>query len=455
MSSDLSCILKNVFGDTIKYQDFNYQLNNVNSKEYVILPNIFIKIVSKYIDNFISNNILHKIIRLIRCKFDITVKCNLSKYQTTRIYLEILFNKEKTVELDNIFEQLNIYGNFIIDMNSKYDEIINFIEQCITKSNYQVELNIKELNEKITRIKSREQNNESLSEYNNEQISVLKSRISNLKLQIKIFDKSVIEKFVYDKFSHTLNKFPQINKDIIIKKVSNYLDEIKNKGQHLFKSIIDYQKINNEDSLGKKYENDIYLNLKPVLNENGFEILLNTEFEFLSTYSGIKLEYDYIIGKIIDNTFIIYGIFDAKISLSLIKSDIDKFSQGINYLNEDKLALRDVFKRQYHKQFQNIKVINTGTGTGTGNERDVRDDNKLIMGYICKTSINQEKESHKIISKHIIENSSKIFDSINGTRIDYSSLISDIEFNFEKNYQELVNIFDKYKTQIYINTNLA
>ena len=431
----------------IKYEDFNYQLNNVNSSEYVILPNIFIKIVSKYIDNFVSNNMIHKIIRFIRCKFDITVKCNLSKYQITRIYLEILFNKEKTVELDNIFEQLNIYGNFIIDMNSKYDEIINFIEQCITKSNYQVELSIKDLNDKITRIRSREQNIEALSEYTNEQIRVLKSRISNLKSQIKIFDKSVIEKFVYDKFSHTLNKFPQINKDIIIKKVSNYLDEIKTKDQHLFKSIIDYQKINNDDSLGKKYENDIYLSLKPILNENGFEILLNTEFEFLSTYSGIKLEYDYIIGKIIDNTFVIYGIFDAKISLSLIKSDIDKFSQGINYLNEDKLVLRDVFKRQYHKQFQNIKVINDM-------DTDTNTDNKLIMGYICKTSINKEKESHKIISKHIIENASKIFDSINGTRIDYSSFISDIEFNFEKNYQELVNIFDKYKTQIYIDTNL-
>ena len=81
-------------------------------------------------------------------------------------------------------------------------------------------------------------------------------------------------------------------------------------------------------------------------------------------------------------------------------------------------------------------------------------DNKLIMGYICKTSINKEKESHKIISKHIIENASKIFDSINGTRIDYSSLISDIEFNFEKNYIELVKIFDKYKTQIYIDSNI-
>lgn len=439
MTSELSCILKNVFGDMINYEEFNYQLNNVNSSEYVIMPNIFIKTVSKYIDNFISNNIIHKIIRMIRCKFDITVKCNLSKYQITRIYLEILFNKQKTQELDNIFEQLNIYGNFIIDMNSKYDEIINFIEQCITKSNYQVELNIKELNEKITRIRSREQNNEALSEYNNEQISVLKSRISNLKLQIKTFDKSVIEKFVYDKFSHTLNKFPQINKDIIIEKVNNYLDEIKINGQHLFKSILDYQKINVDDSLGKKYENDIYLSLKPILNENGFEILLNTEFEFLSTYSGIKLEYDYIIGKIIDNTFVIHGIFDAKISLALIKSDIDKFSQGINYLNEDKLALRDVFKRQYHKQFQNIKVI----------------DNKLIMGYICKTSIDKEKESHKIVSKHIVENALKLFERINGTRIDYSSLISDIKFNFEKNYQDLVTIFDKYKTQIYINTNLG
>jgi hypothetical protein len=448
MSSDLSCILKNVFGDTIKYEDFNYELNNINSTEYVILPNIFIKIVSKYIDNFISNNVIYKIIRFIRCKFDITVKCNLSKYQITRIYLEILFNKKKTIELDNIFEQLNVYGNFIINMNSKYDEIINFIEQCIAKSNYQVELSIKDLNDKITRIRSREQNIETLSEYTNEQISVLKGKIANLKSQIKSFDKSVIENFIYDKFSHTLSKFPQSNKDIIIEKVNNYLNEINNKDQHLFKSIIDYQKINNEDSLGKKYENDIYLSLKPILNENGFEILLNTEFEFLSTYSGIKLEYDYIIGKIIDNTFVIYGIFDAKISLSLIKSDIDKFSQGINYLNEDKLVLRDVFKRQYHKQFQNIKVINTG------NERDISDDNKLIMGYICKTSINKEKESHKIISKHIIENTSKIFDSINGTRIDYSSLISDVEFNFQKNYQNLVTIFDKYKTQIYIDTNL-
>jgi hypothetical protein len=60
-----------------------------------------------------------------------------------------------------------------------------------------------------------------------------------------------------------------------------------------------------------------------------FDIINNTEFVFDYETSGVKLEYDYMIGKVKDNKFIIYGVFDAKISKGLIKQDIDKFGQSI------------------------------------------------------------------------------------------------------------------------------
>ena len=87
------------------------------------------------------------------------------------------------------------------------------------------------------------------------------------------------------------------------------------------------------------------------------------EFEYITKLSGAKLEYDYIIGKIINKNFIILGVFDAKISIALIQNDISKFSNGIQMLMENKLSLRYVFKKKYNNLFNQISSFKDDNNT--------------------------------------------------------------------------------------------
>jgi len=450
MTSELSLLLENLTGDLknrdeshINDFDYAYEIDGIT--DYLILPSTFIKMISKYIDSFMSNNAMYKIVKNLRYRFGITVKFNLSKYQMTRMYLETFFKKDKTKtkELDDLFDQLKLYGNFIIDMNLKYDEIIDYIMDAINKSNYQIELQINEFEQKVERIKSRARNhsdNEDVYDYDDENTSQLKqtyTKIFMLKNQIKDFTRDVVEKIVYDKFFFSGNKIPLENQTIIINQINNYIvsENIVNHSLELFKSLEDYDKINWDDAIGKKYETVVYDKIKPVLEENGFEILTNIEFEFLTSYSGIKLEHDYIIGKIVDNTFIIYGIFDAKISKSLISNDIDKFAESIKMITENKLNFRYVFEKQYSQQFRKIKTI---------------ENDKIMMGYFCASDIDKNKAISKAISSYIVNHSNELFKNINGSKIELLPIIDGIKENIKMLYRKFFETYEKYQTQIYI-----
>ena len=455
MTSELSLLLQNLTGDYKNndgshINDFDYASEIDGITDYLILPSTFIKMISKYIDSFMSNNAMYKIVKNLRYRFGITVKFNLSKYQMTRMYLETIYKKDKTKtkELDDLFEQLKLYGNFIIDMNLKYDEIIDYIMDAINKSNYQIELQINELKQKVERIKSRSRNNldkdnednidneNDIDIENNSQLKQTYTKIFMLKNQIKKYAREVVEKIVYDKFFFSGNKIPLENQTIIINKINNYITyENLEHTDELFKSLEDYNKLNWDDAIGKKYETVVYDKIKPILEENGFEILTNIEFEFLTSYSGIKLEHDYIIGKIVDNTFIIYGIFDAKISKSLISSDIDKFAESIKMINENKLNFRYVFKKQYYQQFRKIQTI---------------ENDKILMGYFCATDIDKKKAVSKAISSYIVNHSNELFKNINGSKIELLPIVDVIKENIKILYHKFVETYEKYQTQIYI-----
>lgn len=450
MDTELILLLQNLTGDiknkeNTHMSDFDMTSEISHMSNYLILPATFIKMISKYIDSFMSNNAMYKIVKNLRYRFAITVKFNLSKYQMTRMYLETIFKKNadydagKTKELDDLFEQLKLYGNFVIDMNLKYDEIIDYIMDAINKSNYQIELQINEFKQKVERIKSRMRNcSEGLGDDDDYSIRQINVKIFNLKNQIKNYTRDVVEKIVYDKFLFSGDKIPLSNQEIIMNQINNYLskvDVLTPDSPDLFKSLNDYEKINWDDAIGKKYETIVYDKIKPVLDENGFEILTNIEFEFLMSYSGIKLEHDYIIGKIVDNTFIIYGVFDAKISKSLISGDIEKFGQSISMMNDNKLNFRYVFKKQYSQQFRKIQTI---------------ENDKIIMGYFCASDIDKPKEVSKAISSYIVNHSFELFDKINGATIDILPIVSNIDEDIKKSYHKLLETYHKYQTQIYI-----
>ena len=446
MNSELTHLLQNLTGDiknkeNTHMSDFDMTSEIGHMSNYLILPATFIKMISKYIDNFMSNNSMYKIVKNLRYRFGITVKFNLSKYQMTRMYLETIFKKDpvKTKELDDLFDQLKLYGNFVIDMNLKYDEIIDYIMDAINKSNYQIELQINEFKQKVERIKSRMRNcSEDLGDDVDYSIRQINVKIFNLKNQIKNYTRDVVEKIVYEKFLFSGDKIPLPNQEIIKKQINNYIskvDVLTPDSPDLFKSLNDYDKINWDDAIGKKYETIVYDKIKPILDENGFEILTNIEFEFLSNYTGIKLEHDFIIGKIIDNTFIIYGVFDAKISKSLISGDIDKFAQSINMMNENKLNFRYVFKKQYYQHFRKIQTI---------------ENDKIIMGYFCASDIDKPKEVSKAISSYIVNHSNELFDKINGSVIDILPIVTNIDENIKKSYHKFLETYEKYQTQIYI-----
>jgi hypothetical protein len=102
-------------------------------------------------------------------------------------------------------------------------------------------------------------------------------------------------------------------------------------------------------------------------------------------------------------------------------------------INDNSLVFSYKFKKQYSKCFSNIKIVDKDT----------------IIGYFCKSEINQEKEISKAISKYIIHKSIDLFNTINGSHIDLSSISDEIQSSILINFQKLSDIFQNNKIQIY------
>ncbi len=443
----LDTILNSFYSEFNNYDDFYY---NFEENEYLLHPVPFIKMCSRYIEGFVQNYVYGKIVKNIRNNFKIKVKFNLSKYQMTRLFLEAIFNREKTKELDDLFSQLKLYGNFLIDMDITYTEIINNIYECQINTNHYVKKEISSAKEKLDKIKSSQSDDSTsffediydlkdLKEMNGvngiEHLSKIKKyelKITELKNDIKTFDVTFIDNYVYSMIKHCMDKLNVSVKDNIMNKVSRYLEKM-----NLYDSfkILDNYENNNGVSLGKMYENDVYEKLKPLLNQNGYEIIQNVEFMFKFELSGSKLEYDFIVGKIVEDTFIIYGVFDAKISKVLIKKDIDKFIQSITNLKQNKLQLRYIREKEYLSLFN--KVV-------------ANDEHDIIFGYFCEPNINHIKETSKVISSYLIENSKKTFDLVTDCHIIFSeSQKKEIKSIIQKDNHSLVTILDSHNTRIF------
>jgi hypothetical protein len=404
--------------------------SNSIKNNYNLIPITFIKIVSRYIEHHIPNYVLHKIIKNIRFRYQIKVKFTLSNFQIARLFLEAIFKRSFTKELDHLFDQLKLFGNFVINMNISYREIIQNIYECNKKSNELIEENIKLYENKINKYAGISQ-----VVYKNT-ITDLNNKIIIEREKIKYFDIDEINKLVYDMFENYVYKIPS-NAQILIKnKVSNYITTTSNCANY-FKNINAFEH-NNGNSYGIEYENTVFNILEPVLKENGFTVLQNIEFEYEYHISGAKLEYDYIIGKIINNQFIILGVFDAKISYSLIQSDINKFANGIQLLMNDKLTLRYVFKKKYSSIFNKIVSL-----------KDANKTPKILMGYFCGNKINKQKETSKAIGSYLVSKSVKIFKYINGFSLNFSEIKDEMNEEINKELNSVINICTKYDTRIY------
>jgi hypothetical protein len=420
MNSQLTSILESTFGNGHNYHDLHYQINHDHDiTNYLVLPIPFIKIISKYLDEFISNNNHYRLIRNIRNRYNIKVKFNLTKFQTSRIFLENIFKKSNTEQLDLLYEQLKLYGNYVLDMNIKYDEIIKYIHDCTEKNNHYLKLQVIELNQKIERMK--------YNECSHDKIEVIKSKQFEIENEIENFDLNDMENNIYTMFNqYVVMKINNEKQEIIKSKVIDYITNTILTNS--FRNLTDYSK-NNGSSFGKSYENIIFDNLKTVLNHHGFEIIKNVELTFAMEFSGIKLEYDFMIGKIIDQTFIVYAVFDAKISKALIHKDIDKFVTSIDYLMQNKLTLR-----QRHS-FKNILAV---------------PDDKIIIGYFCQSEINYKKEISKSISTYLINNGNKTLELLEGCHINFTlEMLENICRDIMIDNHEFIETLKKHQTCVF------
>ncbi len=425
MTTELSPIIQSIFGSPDDYSTFKLKIANEDNEIYKLRPVGFIKMTSKYIDQFIADFVYGKIIKALRYRYKITVKFNLSKYQTSRIFLEIIFKHQFTKELDLLFEQLKLYGNFIIKVNSGFDEIINYIHECNVKSNKLIQDQIDILTEKMSHLNSFT---------NPEIIENYQDRIKNYKSKIRIAEVKEIEQVVVSMFTTQLKNISIPKQEIIKTKVKEYIEHTFINPE-LMKSLADYENSSCGDALGKKFENYVLDTIKPILCEKGFDIITNTEFVFDSDISGVKLEYDYMIGKIKDSKFIIYGVFDAKISKGLIKQDIEKFSHSIKRLIDNKMEMRKDSKRVNYGNFDTIEVVNQ---------------DEIMMGYFCMSEFNREKEASKYISTYLINHAKQTYEMIEGSTVKFTDgLIDLIEKAMNVDYDKLVTILGKYNSKIF------
>jgi hypothetical protein len=429
MNSSLNTILESTFGSASNYNDLEYQVtNDPDNNHYLVLPISFIKIVSKYLDQYITNHNYYRLVKNIRNRYCINVKFNLTKFQTARIFLETMFKRENSQVIDSLFEQLKLYGNHVLDMNITYHEIIKYIYDCIAKNNYYLEQKINILRNKILNIQS------NCFEYDQESITKIEVKIFEALGSIQTCNFDEIEKNVYTMFEqYTVQKIPIKKQELIKEKIISYINnEFIN--QNHFHNLTDYTK-NNGVSLGKSYENIIFEMLKTTLNQHGFEIIKNVELTFTMKFSGIKLEYDFMIGKIVDQTFIVYAVFDAKISNALIQKDIPKFVQSIDFLKENKLTLRNTCQVLYKDIFKRIAAVSDGN---------------IIIGYFCKSGMNYKKEISKAISANLINNGYKTLELINGCHINFTfEMLQEICNDISGDNREYIEMLKKNNALIF------
>ena len=204
MNSELTSILESTFGNAYNYTDLHYHITRDQEiTNYMVLPIPFIKIISKYLDEFISNNNHYRLIKNIRNRYRIKVKFNLTKFQTSRIFLENIFKKSNTDQLDLLYEQLKLYGNFVLDMNIKYDEIIKYIKDCTEKNNHYLELQLIELNKKLERMKH--------LEYDDEKLELITLKKIEIETNIQHFDLEDMEK----RNELNIDVFGNFNKEVV------------------------------------------------------------------------------------------------------------------------------------------------------------------------------------------------------------------------------------------------
>ena len=397
--------------ETLQYFDMNFDIDKID--EYLILPTTIIKMLSRFFDCFISGYCFDKAMKKLKRNLQIYAKMSLTKYHTTRILLEIIFKRQNTEQLDFLFNQLKLYGSHLIQIDTSYQEIIQYLKQMNEKSNIQTKEEIEIL------LKKKERTFDDIERYD------LSHRITIKRAQIQSFTLKEIDKEVYKIFSEIIPQVSIINRQLIITKINGYLGTIETPFNP-FKVIDDYTE-NDGTSLGNQFEDEIYGKMKVILNQNGFEILKNVVLETEFHKSGVKLEYDFIIGKIINNTFIIYSVFEAKISKSLITKDIDKFTKGIQFLVKNQLLITDKTKKElielgysFNKFLYNPEICQD-----------------ITFGYLYKNEMNYQKELFKTFSKYIVANTDNVFQYIECSKIDYSYFIQDFYLSNKKEHQLL------------------
>ena len=454
IKNELEVLLDKLFNSSSlkHYQDFDFNnylgyqnLDNILS-DTKILPNVFIKMLSRYLDIFIGDK-YNKIINKFKNKYNIRVKFIYNKYQITRMILEVIFNRENTEELDNLFEQLKIYGNYVFNNQVKYNEIVKMGYDAVVKS---IEFNKIELGDmkkkqiKLERDKIRYFNFTS-PEGNliiNKKMKIQDEKIKDIETKIAESQTYILEyeefnQAVYDYFKD-FEKFITEEARILIKnKVYEYIQGY----QQYFKNIEEYEQ-NDGISDGKVYEDEVYHNLVKILEDSEFDVFRNIEIQFTKKIIGVKLEYDYLIGKLNKQTkeFRVYGIFDAKLSKILIKEDIPRTIKSINILCSKgyRISLKDECKKKYFNTFNKISFP------------DIKD---ILIGYFYKGEINYEKEFNKVISHHIIARPKTFIPILNNIKIDtqtnQTNLIGEIINKMNLEYYILTNQLKNYNTKIY------
>jgi hypothetical protein len=399
--------------ETLQYFDMNFDIDKID--EYLILPTTFIKMLSRFFDCFISGYCFDKAMKKLKRNIQIYSKMSLTKYHTTRILLEIILKRQNTDQLDFLFNQLKLYGSHLIQIDTSYQEIIQYLKQMNEKSNIQTKEEIEIL------LKKKEKTFDDIIRYD------LSQRITIKRAQIQSFTLEEIDKEVYKIFSDIIQQISLINREVLITKINGYLLTIETPFNP-FKVIDNYTE-NDGTSLGNQFEDEIYEKMKPLISieENGFKIIKNVILETEFHKSGVKLEYDLIIGKIIEDSFIIYAVFEAKISKSLITKDIDKFTKGIQFIIKNELLISDKTKKElielgysFNKFIYNPKIC-----------KDV------IFGYLYKNESNYQKELFKAFSKYIVANTDNVFQYLEGSKIDYAYFIQDFYISNKKEHQLL------------------
>ena len=255
--------------------------------------------------------------------------------------------------------------------------------------------------------------------------------------QTYILEYEEFNQAVYDYFKD-FEKFITEEARILIKnKVYEYIQGY----QQYFKNIEEYEQ-NDGISDGKVYEDEVYHNLVKILEDSEFDVFRNIEIQFTKKIIGVKLEYDYLIGKLNKQTkeFRVYGIFDAKLSKILIKEDIPRTIKSINILCSKgyRISLKDECKKKYFNTFNKISFP------------DIKD---ILIGYFYKGEINYEKEFNKVISHHIIARPKTFIPILNNIKIDtqtnQTNLIGEIINKMNLEYYILTNQLKNYNTKIY------